>query len=73
MPNRLFWMTEQTTSFADSGEAAISQELETSPDFFASKLSADEFAKYYDIERTVDEIIRGGYKSVCSIPFRRPR
>ena len=70
LPNRLFGMTEPTTSFADSGEAVISQKIEASPDLSASDLSADEFAEYYDIERTVDEIVNGDYKSVRSIAFR---
>ena len=56
-------MTEPTTSFADSGEAAISRKIEFSPDI-APDLSPDEFAEYYDIERTVDEIVKGGHKSV---------
>jgi hypothetical protein len=73
MPNKVSEMTEPTTSFADSGEAVISQKIEVSPDLSASSFPADEFAEYYDIERTVDEIVKGGYKSVCPIPFRRPR
>ena len=75
MPNKASEMTatEPTTSFADSGEAVISQKFEVSPDLSASSLSADEFAEYYDIERTVDEIVKEGYKSVCPIPFRSPR
>jgi diphthamide biosynthesis protein 2 len=65
-------MTEPTTSFADSGEGVISQKIETSPDLSASDLSAGEFAEYYDIERTVDEIVKGDYKSVCPVPFGDP-
>ena len=61
-------MTEPTTSFADSGEAAISQKIEVSPDLFASSLSADEFAEYYDIDRTANGIAEGGYKCVRPIP-----
>jgi len=66
-------MTEPTTSFADSGEAVISRKIEVGPDIFASGLSADEFAEYYDIERTVDGIVKGNFKSVCPILFWRPR
>ena len=73
MPNKVSEMTEPATSFADSGEAAISQKIEVLPDLFASRLSADEFAEYYDVERTVDEIVKGGYGSVRPIPFWRPR
>ena len=73
LPNRLSGMTELTTSFADSGEAVISHKIETAPDLSASDLSANEFAEYYDIERTVDEIIKGDYKSVRPIPLCRPR
>jgi len=72
LPDRLFGMTEPTTSFADSGEAVISQKIEAAPDLSASTLSANEFAEYYDIEWTVDEIINGDYKSVCPIPLWRP-
>ena len=64
--------TEPTTFFADSGEAVISQKLEVPPDLFASSLSADEFAEYYDTGRTADEIVKGGYKSVCPIPSGVP-
>jgi len=68
-----FGMTEQTASFADSGEAVISQKIEIPPDLSASDLSAKEFAEYYDIERTVDEIVKGGYKCVRPILVRSPR
>jgi hypothetical protein len=71
LPNRLFKMTEPTTSFADSGEVVISQKVVVSPDLSASNLSADEFAEYYDIKRTVDEIVKGDYKRVCLIPFSK--
>jgi len=70
LPNRLFGMTELTTSFADSGEAVISQKIEATPDLSASNLPANEFAEYYDIERTVDEIIKGNYKSVRPTPLQ---
>ena len=66
-------MTEPTTSFADSGEAVISQKIETLPDLSAAILPAGEFVEYYDIERTVDEISKGNYKSVCPILFWTPR
>lgn len=72
MPNTLSEMTEPTTSFADSGEGAISQKIEVSPDLFASTLSADKFSEYYDIDRTANEIAEGGYKCVCPVPCRRP-
>ena len=65
-------MTEATT-FADSGEAVISQKIEVLPDISASNLSADEFSEYYDIERTADEIVKGGYKCVCPTPSWRHR
>ena len=65
-------MTEPTTSFADSGEAVISRKIDVSPDISASSLSADEFAEYYDVERTVDEIVEGGYKCVRSVPSWSP-
>jgi len=73
MPNKASEMTEATTSFTDSGEAVISQKIQVSPDHSASNLSADEFAEYYDIERTADEIVKGGYRSVCPTPFWRHR
>ena len=66
-------MAEATTTFADSGEAVISQKIESLPDISTSGLSTEEFIKYYDVERTVDEIIKGGYKCVRSILFWRPR
>lgn len=66
-------MAEPTTSFADSGEAAISQKIEGLPDISAPNLSTDELIEYYDVERTVDEIVKGGYGSVRSDLFRSPR
>ena len=67
LPNKVSGMTEPTTSFADSGEAVISRKIDVSPDISASSLSTSEFAEYYDVERTVDEIIKGGYKCVRSV------
>ena len=66
-------MTEPTTSFTVSGEAAIAEKIEVSPDLSAINLSAEEFAEYYDVGRTVDEIAKGGYKCVRLVPFWRPR
>lgn len=66
-------MTEPTTSFADSGEAVISRKIDVSLDTSASPLSASEFAEYYDVARTMDEIIKGGYKCVRSASPLEPR
>ena len=64
MPNWVSGMAEPTTSFADSGEIVISRKIEGLPDTSASGLSADEFIEYYDVERTVDEIVKGDYRCV---------
>ena len=69
MPNKVSEMAELTTSFADSGEAIISRKIESLPDTSASDLSTDEFIEYYDVERTVDEIAKGGYRCVRSVLF----
>jgi hypothetical protein len=69
MPKRVSGMTELTTSFTDSGEAVISRKIEVTPDVSASSLSAEEFVEYYDVERTVDEVVKGGYKCVRSAHF----
>jgi len=54
-----------TTSFSSSGEDVISQTIEVAPDTSADVLSPEDFDKFYDIERTAEEIIQGNYKRVC--------
>lgn len=69
MPSKVFGMTQTTASFADSGETIISQKIEVSLDVSTSSFSVDELAQYYEVERTVDEIAKGGYKSVRPVLF----
>ena len=66
-------MAEPTTSFADSGEAVISRKIEGLPDISTSDLSANEFIEYYDVERTVGELVKGGYRCVRPVLFWSPR
>jgi hypothetical protein len=73
MPNTVSGMTESTTSFSNSGETIISRKIDVLPDVSTSSLSEDEFAEYYDVERTVDEIVKGGYKCVRPVLFWNSR
>ena len=72
MPNKVSGMVEPTTSFADSGEAAISRKIEGLAEISVSDLSTDQFTEYYDVERTVDEIVKGGYRCVRPVLLWRP-
>ena len=54
---------EQTSAFFSSGEDVITKNVDVQPDqsFTHSLYDLDDF---YEIERTVEEIIKGDYKRV---------
>jgi len=57
----------ESTAFASSGEDVISRSIDVELDRSAANLSQDEFADYYEIDRTVEEIVRGDYKRVSTV------
>jgi len=57
-------MSEPTTSFSASGEEAITRPIDVQPEDIAKKLSPEEFDVFYEIDRTVDEILGGDFKKV---------
>jgi diphthamide biosynthesis protein 2 len=59
-------MTENTT-FAASGEEAISRQIAVETDVLPQDLSQEEFEDYFEIERTVNEVVKHDYKRVGTI------
>lgn len=57
-------MTE-TTTFADSGEEAITRQIHIESDEIPQELSQEEFEAYFDIDRTVEIVLKHDYKRVC--------
>lgn len=55
----------ETTTFAASGEEVISRQIHVETDEIPRDLSQQEFEEYFDIERTVAEVLKGDYKRVC--------
>ncbi|KAF5319467.1 hypothetical protein D9619_008779 [Psilocybe cf. subviscida] len=55
---------EQTTSFAPSGEDAITRTIEIAEEFGPSSVGAA-FDDFYEIERTATELARGGYQRIA--------
>ncbi|KDR72825.1 hypothetical protein GALMADRAFT_73379 [Galerina marginata CBS 339.88] len=57
--------SDPTTSFSSSGEDAISHVIEVVPDTSTDVLSPQEFDEFYEIERTVEEIVVGNYQRIA--------
>lgn len=57
-------MATEYTAFSTSGEDAITRTINVEADETADKLAEDEFDEFYEIERTVEEIVKGDYKRV---------
>ncbi len=57
---------ELTTSFAASGEDALTRPLDIRDEELATAVarSGEEFAAFYEIERTVRELVAGRYRRV---------
>ncbi|KIP03700.1 hypothetical protein PHLGIDRAFT_25997 [Phlebiopsis gigantea 11061_1 CR5-6] len=56
-------MTE-TTTFADSGEEAITRQIHIESDEIPQELSQEEFEAYFDIDRTVEIVLKHDYKRI---------
>ncbi len=52
----------ENTAFSSSGEDVINRTITIEE---GHDLLQEEFEDYYDIDRTVEEIVKGGYKRVC--------
>ncbi|KAF8152245.1 putative diphthamide synthesis protein-domain-containing protein [Crassisporium funariophilum] len=57
--------SEPATSFTPSGEDAITRVISVKPDESADRLPPTEFEKFYEIQRTAEEILKEGYKRVA--------
>lgn len=57
-------MSSENTAFSTAGEDAISRTIDVQLDTTAEQLSPQEFERFYEIERVVEEIVRGDYKRV---------
>ncbi|KAF5349993.1 hypothetical protein D9756_009221 [Leucocoprinus leucothites] len=56
---------EASSAFSTADESAITRTIDVSPDTTADRLSGEEFDEFYDIQRTVDEIIQGDFKRIA--------
>lgn len=57
--------TSASNAFSGSGEDAIGRQIEVEADTTADHLNShQEFENYYEIDRTVDQIVKGGYQRV---------
>ncbi|KAF8173315.1 putative diphthamide synthesis protein-domain-containing protein [Pholiota molesta] len=56
---------EQTTSFSASGEDAITRTIDISEEDVGPSTAGFEFTDYYEIERTAQELVKGGYKRIA--------
>ncbi|OBZ73265.1 Diphthamide biosynthesis protein 2 [Grifola frondosa] len=55
----------ENSAFAASGESAISSKIELQDEDVPTDLSLEDFEEFYDIDRTVREIINGNYKRIA--------
>lgn len=58
-----------SAAFANTGEDVIARSIAVEHDSSAENLSPEEFRDYYEIDRTVDELVRGHYKRVCIVHY----
>lgn len=54
----------ETATFSSSGEEAITRQIDISDAALPQDFSADGLNDYFDIDRTVNEIIQHNYKRV---------
>ncbi|EIW77988.1 diphthamide biosynthesis protein [Coniophora puteana RWD-64-598 SS2] len=54
-----------TSAFSPSGAEVIARSLEVDIDHTADQLSADEFSTFYEIERTAQAILNGGFSQIA--------
>jgi hypothetical protein len=58
-------MTSEQSTFSASGQEVIARTIEVDADRTAPLLSSpEEFREFYEIDRTAEGIIRGGFKRV---------
>ncbi|KAK7681840.1 hypothetical protein QCA50_015187 [Cerrena zonata] len=55
----------ENTAFSSSGEDVIARSIDVAPDGPSNVRSEEDFANYYDIERTASEINKGDYKRIA--------
>ncbi|KXN92635.1 Diphthamide biosynthesis protein 2 [Leucoagaricus sp. SymC.cos] len=58
-------MPAEPSTFSTADETAITRTLDVQPDTTADQLSVEEFAEFYEIQRTADEIIHGDFKRIA--------
>ncbi|KAG6889476.1 hypothetical protein C0995_001003 [Termitomyces sp. Mi166 len=58
-------MATEHSAFAASGEDAINRALDVHADTTADNLSSSDFEDFYEISRTVEEIVKGDYKRIA--------
>ncbi|KAG6907507.1 hypothetical protein DXG01_008651 [Tephrocybe rancida] len=58
-------MAPEHSAFAASGEEAITRALDIQVDTTSDELTPSDFDEFYDISRTAEEIINGGYKRIA--------
>ena len=54
----------EATTFAASGEEAITRQIDVEADVAPQDLSQEQFEDYFEIERTAQEVVRHDYKRV---------
>lgn len=54
----------ENTAFSSSGQDAITQSLDVVQDLTTKGFNQEQFDEYYEIRRTVDEIVAGDFKRV---------
>lgn len=58
----------ENTAFSTFEEVAISRRIDVQVDKTADNLSSSrEFEEFYEIERTAEEIVKGGFKRVSRV------
>ena len=58
-------MAVESTAFSTSAEEAITRTIDVSAPPPSQTLSAEQFEAYYEIQRTVREIVDNNYHRVC--------
>lgn len=59
----------ETTTFAASGEEAIARQIHVETEEVPNTPSQQEFETYFDIGRTVQEVLKHDYKRVGAVDY----
>lgn len=59
----------ETATFADSGAEAIARQIHVESDEIPQELSQEEFEAYFDIDRTVEIVLKHDYKRVRGLVY----